>query len=90
MAIKVSNKQVKKAEADKFGKKLDKLYDLTKCMCPITTCAEFKCAEMEGKACKSQFHITCHRAREEKLPLLELGFILSQSLISRKNSHEPF
>ena len=85
MAIKVSNKQVKKAEAEKFGKKLDKLYDLTKCRCPITTCAEFKCAEMEGKACKSKFHITCHCAREEKLPLLELGFILSQrSKISEK------
>ena len=54
------------------------MYDLTKCRCQILTCDEFlKCADYEEK-CKAGFHILCPCVKAEKLPLLELGFILSQ------------
>jgi hypothetical protein len=78
LAQRIVNNKAKKKETEKFNENLDKMYDLTKCRCPILTCDEFeKCADYDEK-CKADFHILCQCVRAEKLPLLELGFILSQ------------
>ena len=78
MAQKVSNNNAKKHDIEKFTERLDKLYDLTRCRCPIMKCSEFEKCENQKDVCKKEFHITCNCVREEKLPLLELGFIYSQ------------
>ena len=78
LAQKVAKNCARKKDIVKLEEKLDLMYDLTKCKCHIMTCAEFgKCADLEEK-CKAGFHIICHCIREEKLPVLDLGFLISQ------------
>ena len=59
--------------AEQFIKKLDKLFDLAKCRCRIFECSEQSCSGCEYKA-----HVVCTCTRNEKLPLMELQFMLSQ------------
>ena len=59
--------------AEQFIKKLDKLFDLAKCRCRIFECSEQSCSGCEYKA-----HVVCTCSKNEKLPLMELQFMLSQ------------
>ena len=59
--------------SEQFIKRLDKLFDLAKCKCRIYECAEQSCSGCEYKA-----HEVCNCPRDEKIPLMELQFMLSQ------------
>ena len=61
--------------SEKFIKRLDKLFDLAKCRCRIYECAEQSCSSCEYKA-----HVFCNCPREEKIPPIELQFMLSQRI----------
>ena len=54
--------------------KLYRLFDITKCHCPIMTCQETSSCQ----GCPSSFHIKCDCSKEQKIPVLELGFIRAQ------------
>ncbi|MCP4393106.1 MAG: hypothetical protein GY804_02395 [Alphaproteobacteria bacterium] len=66
-------KGASKSTSEKFINRLDKLFDLAKCKCPIYECAEQSCPGCEYKA-----HVSCGCPKVEKIPLMELQFILSQ------------
>lgn len=63
----------KESEISKIVSKLDKLYDITKCKCPITLCADSNCV-----GCKFKAHTTCTCQKTCKLPKIELAFIKAQ------------
>ena len=77
MAQDISGKRVTtKKIVQGFEDKLDKLFDITKCKCPILTCQEREC--LGPVKCWDRDHITCICARELKLPVLDLQFLRSQ------------
>ena len=63
-----------------FDKKLDQLYDFTKCRCEIKPCSvKPPCLDPRtGEKCVQEAHITCTCVREERLPGMELLFIHKQ------------
>ena len=74
-AFRLANEKMTAAvELKKFYSGLDRLFDITKCCCSVMTCQETtKCS-----GCLSQFHINCDCSKEQKIPVLELGFIRAQ------------
>ena len=66
----VYRRVTKKAVVNAFKRKLDMLYDITRCKCKILTCAEKDCA-----GCTDTAHIHCICPEELKLPTKELFFI---------------
>ena len=66
-------KGASKSTSEKFINRLDNLFDLAKCKCPIYEFAEQSCPGCEYKA-----HVSCGCPKDEKIPLMELKFILSQ------------
>ena len=74
-AGKFSNKRKGKDLAiSHFREKLDKLFDLAKCKCPIYECKENSCL-----GCEYQAHAAdCKCPKEDKIPLKELSFMKSQ------------
>ena len=73
-ASKIALKKItKKVDVERFSRRLDKLFDLCRCQCPILTCTDIKC---EG--CSTNIHIQCQCPRDQKIPTIELGFIKAQ------------
>ena len=62
------------SEVDRFSSTLDKLFDITRCRCPITTCSDSR--ECEG--CQNKAHVSCSCPKERKIPFMELAFLLAQ------------
>ena len=62
------------AEKEEFLKKLDKLFDILNCQCPLITCTENNCE----RVCKMKVHICCSCPRDMKIPTIELEFIYHQ------------
>ena len=63
----------KTTKVSNFKIKLDKLFDLCKCKCKLFECSEKSCA-----GCKYRAHVDCKCHKEDKIPLMELGFMKSQ------------
>ena len=62
----ISNKQItKKSIISTFERKLDQLYDITKCQCEILLCPDVDCT-----GCYQGAHITCVCSRDQKIPTL--------------------
>ena len=57
--------------------KLDKLFDITTCQCPITLCKETKESSCIND-CTYKAHIQCSCSKDKKLPLLELAWMKYQ------------
>ena len=69
-----NDKMTAAVELKKIYSGLDRLFDITKCCCSIMTCQE----TTNCSGCPSQFHINCDCSKEQKIPVLELGFIRAQ------------
>ena len=70
---------VRKKKASTYQKNLlisrmDKLFDVLICQCEISPCEAEQCS---SETC-SGAHVDCSCLREEKIPVMELGFILDQ------------
>ena len=73
---KLINKNQIKAKVKKlFIEKLDHLFDILVCQCPIIHCEKSECNKAH---CLGGAHITCSCSREVKIPTMELRFILDQ------------
>ena len=70
-----TNKGASKSTSEAFFNKLDKLFDIAKCKCPIYECAD---ESSLCKGCEFKAHVFCSCPRDEKIPYMELEFILSQ------------
>ena len=67
-------KKIKKKDAiESFKLKLDKLFDICKCVCQIKLCDVSGCS-----GCDVGAHVDCKCKRECKIPVLELAFIKAQ------------
>ena len=77
-----------KKEAAKFEIQLDKLFDITKCKCPMYTCEASEvhctgchCEEPDCAGCPKEVvalppcHIVCKCPPQQKIPVLELPFV---------------
>ena len=60
-------------QREMFESKLGKLFDILSCKCLILDCQEFECAGCEVKA-----HITCKCSLDQKIPEVELLYVLDQ------------
>ena len=70
----ISNKRITKSSAiEQFKSSLNKIFDILKCKCSITSCSEFGCG-----GCSISVHTKCICAKEMKIPILELAFIKAQ------------
>ena len=58
-----------------FIDKLDTLFDILVCQCPIICCDKSECNKAH---CQDGAHITCSCPRQVKIPPMELKFILDQ------------
>ena len=77
-------------EINKFEEQLDKLFDITKCKCPIVSCDEFPCTGCHcgvkectgcpkpGTSGLVPCHVICKCPADQKLPLIELPFLRAQ------------
>ena len=57
--------------------KLDRLFDITFCQCPITLCSDTAQPPCKDD-CKAEAHIQCSCTKEQKLLVLELAWLKSQ------------
>ena len=67
-------KKLSKKQSDIFLGKLDKLFDLLVCKCPIEDCPGDTC---KLKSCPG-LHADCSCSREDKIPPIELAFVRDQ------------
>ena len=67
-------KKLSKKQSDTFLEKLDKLFDLLVCKCPIEVCPGDTCTL---KSCPG-LHADCSCNREDKIPPIELAFVRDQ------------
>ena len=70
-------KETKKMVISIWESKLDRLFDITFCQCPITLCSDTPnppCKE----DCKLEAHIKCACTLPQKIPVLELSWLKSQ------------
>ena len=72
----IARGKAKKDVKAQWEPKLDKLFDVTVCQCPITICPS------DTSTCKQQCggHIDCTCPREAKLPVQELAWLHSQRM----------
>ena len=83
-AFKLSTGQGKLKDREKLALKLDQLFDILYCHCPITLCSDVGC----DAECKKEAHIQCKCKMEEKIPVMELRFVRSQrEKIGNNSSH---
>ena len=88
---KISRNKSNAKEKNKFEDSLDRLFDITKCRCPLLACENelskctgCHCEDPSCKGCpKNQYdlppcHILCSCPSEQQLPVLELSFIKAQ------------
>ena len=74
LAKRVARNKANKKEKEKLEEKLDSLLDIISCKCDIKRCAETECCPQ----CPSQVHINCTCPKKDKIPKLELSFVLTQ------------
>lgn len=74
-ASKVNRNKLKKKEKDIFMKNMNKMYDILKCHCPIIKCES---PGHNSAHCHDGAHITCVCPRSDKIPAMELRFIMDQ------------
>ena len=67
-------KKLNKKQRDIFFGKLDKLFDILVCHCPISVCPGELCSR---KTCPG-FHVDCKCEVKDKIPVIELEFIKDQ------------
>ena len=67
-------KNLNKKQKDNFYQKLDKLFDLLVCQCPIEDCPGDSCRK---KTCPG-VHVDCSCERKDRIPAIELEFVRDQ------------
>ena len=72
-ASKIAWGRANDCETREFESKLDKLFDIVACRCPMQECRRCLC-----QGCQTGVHITCTCAKESKIPIMELAFIRDQ------------
>ena len=91
-ASKIAWKRVTSAkDVTKFEEQLDRLFDITKCRCPLLECGAEEvictgchCEEPECTGCPKNAtdlppcHVVCKCPAQQRIPLLELSFIKAQ------------
>ena len=70
----ISKKKVSSKQKDIFLAKIDRLFDILCCQCPIKSCASVSCSDEECAGA----HIDCSCLREFKIPVMELRYVLDQ------------
>ena len=74
-ALQINNNKVTARVKHSFTDQLDKIFDILVCQCPIEKCAKPDCNPAH---CHGGAHITCSCLRQDKIPSMELMFILDQ------------
>ena len=91
-AVKIARKQLTSAkDIEKLEEKLDKLFDITKCRCPIVDCCDegvvctgCHCEEADCAGCPKNLkdippcHVICVCPASQRIPILDLPFIRAQ------------
>ena len=72
----INLKKLSKKQKDIFYQKLDKLFDLLVCLCPIEDCPGDTCRR---KKCPG-VHVDCFCERKDRIPEIELEFVRDQRL----------
>ena len=67
--------RLSKVKSDNFIEKLDKLFDIAKCTCPIENCSSVECPKSK---CFNGAHITCTCDKSDRIPVEELKYLLDQ------------
>ena len=70
---KIKSHKVSKKQKEVFLRKLETLFDILHCKCPILACTSGPCYSV----CPG-VHIDCKCERDKKIPTVELPFILDQ------------
>ena len=70
-------KETKQKIVTSWTSKLDKLFDITVCHCPITLCADSPSPPCKEN-CKAEAHIDCSCEKSVKIPVLELAWLKGQ------------
>ena len=63
----------KSSEVRKLEDKLDKLFDVLNCECPIRECQNCGC-----DGCEAGVHVSCACSKDSKIPVLEVAYIKDQ------------
>ena len=66
--------RLKEQKKDRILLGFDMLLDISKCRCSLKSCEGVSCP---GR-CKGGAHMICQCPWEQKLPVVDLGFILAQ------------
>lgn len=74
-ALEINRNKLSVKAKNIFIDKLDKILDILVCQCPIAKCSKSDCNTAH---CYGGAHITCSCLRQDKIPILELMFILDQ------------
>ena len=77
-AYNVAQGRGKKIDREKVVGKLDRLFDIVSCQHPILLCAESGSGCAGPSSCNEVVHTLCSCKREEKVPKLELQWLMSQ------------
>ena len=73
--VEVNRKQGSVKSKNIFLKKLDHLFDILVCQCPIRSCIESDCLP---SYCEGGAHINCYCLKQFKIPTMELMYIKDQ------------
>ena len=73
--VEVNRKQGSVKSKNIFLKKLDHLFDILVCQCPIRSCIESDCLP---SYCEGGAHINCSCLKQFKIPTMELMYIKDQ------------
>ena len=74
-ASKINKNKVTSKFKNLFIEKLDKLFDILVCQCPIHMCSKTDC---HPSHCQGGAHITCSCLRHLKIPSMELQYVRDQ------------
>ena len=74
-ALQVNNNKLSAKAKKIFTDSLDKVFDILVCQCPFEKCLKPDCNPAH---CYDEAHITCTCLRAEKIPAMELLFIMDQ------------
>ena len=74
-ALLINAKKGTTKQKEDFLSKIDKLFDILVCQCPIEVCFKSDC---NPGHCQNGAHITCNCLKQFKVPTMELAFIKDQ------------
>ena len=72
-ATKIARGKASRLEKERLDSKLDRLFDILTCKCPIRSCEEWGCS-----GCNVGAHISCSCSKDKKIPVCELQYIKDQ------------